>query len=375
MSDNSGQYQNKNTAHGEFALHGAIASGDSAGFDNTAYGYLALQSLSPGVNENTAVGSEALRYNTTGENTAVGAHAGTHVAGTGNTGVGNWALRYLNGGNNNTAVGHRALAGDELTETEPVTKPNGDRNTAVGANTLRNNPDSDDNTAVGYDVLVNIEDTGNDNTGVGSGALREVRNGTSNVGVGKNAGLNIFSGSNNTFIGANSNSPDAGASYRTAIGAGSSVAQDNSVVIGRTGVNRDFVGLGSTTPEAPLHLVGVPDRAALIVDGGQINKVTEINTAIVPSGSVVNPSSYIVIVGGVIPLGYVVNLVQPTNAITGQTYIIKNAGTVNPIIVDSLPGLGSNEFYTSANVDFVTLAVGETARFVYYGGVYFRIDQ
>ena len=113
----TGEYLNGNTAIGENALDTAK---NTSSRDNSAFGFNALRSLNPGANESTAIGSQALRGNQTGEN---------------------------------TAIGHRALAGT-LTETDPVSSAGGDQNTAVGSNALRGNHDGDDNTAIGVNALI-----------------------------------------------------------------------------------------------------------------------------------------------------------------------------------------------------------------------------
>lgn len=388
---------NGNTAIGENALIDAI---NTSSRDNSAFGFNALTNLNPGTNENTAVGAQALRANQVGENTAVGAYASYRVVGTHNTSVGNWALRYNAGGDENTAVGHRALAGT-LTETDPVSTPFGHQNTAMGSGSLRGNNGGNDNTAVGYNVLYNNFDA-NRNTGIGSRALgantsgsRNVamgvdtltnnttgtrnagvgnrslesmttgsRNvamghralslattGSLNVGIGLQSGDSLTSESNNTLIGANTNiSP--GVNFGTAIGAGAIVSADNSVVLGKSG---DKVGIGISSPVASLH-----------IGGGVCNKVVQFG------GLTYNATAddYIILVNGV--AGTSVVLPSTAGLAEGHTFIIKNFFSFNPIDVTTYSGV--DLFWdTSGFVGIYPMAVETTRTFVHSFGTYYVI--
>jgi hypothetical protein len=88
------------------------------------------------------------------------------------------ALRYLTTGQNNTATGAFALAGNSLGST--------------GSN----------NTGCGYDAAWLIS-TASQITAVGSTALGDLTTGNNNVGLGYNSGRGVTTGINNTIIGAN----------------------------------------------------------------------------------------------------------------------------------------------------------------------------
>jgi hypothetical protein len=293
----TGEYLNGNTAIGTNALIGAR---NTSARDNSAFGINSLSSLVAGSNENTGIGSETLRMNLTGENTAVGAYASNKVTGTHNTSVGNWALRYNATGNSNTAMGHRALAGT-LTESDPVTVPSGNQNTGVGSGALRGNNNGNDNTAIGYQALYNNIDAINNtaigsmslhanttgirntaigfnalmsnttairNTGIGSRSLVATTTGGENTAIGRNTMINNTTGSGNTVIGhqvgntitSETNNTligshadiGSGITHGTAIGALAKVTQSNSIVLGRTTTDR--VGIRTTAPDAALHV-------------------------------------------------------------------------------------------------------------------------
>lgn len=111
-------------------------------------------------NNNTAVGSLALRFNTTGAaNTAVGSGAlNATLTGNGNTAIGvNTLQGVLVGNTGATAVGVGALQ-----------NTTGVGNTAIGTSSLNQNTSGTDNTAAGFNAL--SSSTGNGNSAVGSGA-------------------------------------------------------------------------------------------------------------------------------------------------------------------------------------------------------------
>jgi len=143
-------------------------------------------------NANTAIGAEALNFNTTGRfNTATGAGAlQSNTTGGFNTATGTVALSSNTTGSNNTAIGRNALANN-------IT---GSNNTATGTFALLNNVTGYRNTATGANALQNSA-VGHDNTAIGFQALYNDDNGSDNVAVGFNAGLNLTTGSGNVYIG------------------------------------------------------------------------------------------------------------------------------------------------------------------------------
>jgi hypothetical protein len=139
---------------------------------------------------NTAIGADALRFNTTGnQNTATGAEAlSRNTTGNSNTAAGAFALRNTTTASFNTAAGIQAL----------FSNTTGSGNTATGSNALFFN-NGTNNTADGFQALFqNI--TGGGNTAIGVHALLNNR-GSSNIGLGLNAGGQLTTGSNNIDIG------------------------------------------------------------------------------------------------------------------------------------------------------------------------------
>jgi hypothetical protein len=194
-----------NTATGVLALQH-----NTNGFLNTAYGAIALQSNVGGIRHtavghgalftctaapafagNTAVGTEALFKDTTGNfNTAVGdAAMKLNTIGTDNVAIGLDALVFNSEGNVNVAVGANALFNNTL----------GVDNTATGGFALFTNAMGSSNTAVGMNALV--QSTGDSNTAVGLQALQANTSGGSNTALGINAGSSVTTASNVICIG------------------------------------------------------------------------------------------------------------------------------------------------------------------------------
>jgi len=191
-----------NTAVGEDALHS-----NTTGFRNTAIGASALSSIRAACC-NTAVGINALEANTDGgANTAVGeaAMAGNTI-GSYNTAVGDYALVDNTTGVANTAVGTSALAHNISGDTNTANgqyalylNTTGNNNTANGTEALESNSSGSGNTATGGLAL--LFSTGDDNTANGFHALFNNTTGSNNIGLGNNAGANLTTGANNIDIG------------------------------------------------------------------------------------------------------------------------------------------------------------------------------
>lgn len=128
-------------------------------------------------------------------------------------------------------------------------------NTAIGAGSLQSSKSGYNNVAVGLYSL-SSNDSGIENTAIGSGALGANTSGKSNSAFGLNAGTNNITGSNNTFIGPNTNLTGYAlvVSNATAIGFNAKVGASNSLVLGGTGADAVKVGIGNTTPTNTLHV-------------------------------------------------------------------------------------------------------------------------
>ena len=159
---------------------------------NTALGEDAL--LNNIEDNNTAVGFNALAYNTTGTfDTGIGASALlNNTSGVENTAVGFNVLEFNTTGGGNTAIGTQALGLNTF----------GNSNTASGSDALAANTTGDTNTATGFDTLLNST-TGNGNTATGFNALSNNTTGNNNIALGAQAGTNITTGSSNIDIGNN----------------------------------------------------------------------------------------------------------------------------------------------------------------------------
>ncbi len=114
--------------------------------------------------------------------------------------------------------------------------------------------------------------SGSDNTFLGTQAGISNMDGASNLFVGKRAGPNNTTGSANTFLGAGSGSSNtiehsntfignladgaAGIINATSIGSQASVTRSNSLVLGRISAPGTNVGIGTSSPQYRMHVVG-----------------------------------------------------------------------------------------------------------------------
>lgn len=227
----------------------SVFIGHNAGLSNTS-GYW-----------NTAIGHNSFTTGTTAQkNTAIGVSTLQLAIGDNNTAVGFNSLGQTTSSDFSTGLGSYALYNNTT----------GSFNTAVGGNALYSNLTGNNSTVVGYQAFANT-DAGN-NTGLGFNVGASTTTGVSNTFVGYNAGnANIgggyntimgsaagdvnTTGSNNVLIGYNSETTSAGLSNAIAIGSNSEVGQSNAMVLGGTGANAVDVGIGTTTPNAGLHIV------------------------------------------------------------------------------------------------------------------------
>jgi len=228
------------------AVGASTLAANTTGQNNTALGYEALNANTT-ADRNTAVGYRAAYLNTTGATNAVVGYLAAYSNQTGSkvTAIGNGAL-YSNTVSHNTAVGSQSLnsnttgqynnaVGCEDAGGFPALYSNttGSYNVAMGAGSLKSNTTASNNTAVGYqagysnttsanNTVVGYQagysnttgaaqtffganagratTTGDNNTALGLGALRVNTTGTGNTIVGCGAG-DLLTGSYNTIIG------------------------------------------------------------------------------------------------------------------------------------------------------------------------------
>ena len=133
-----------------------------------------------------------------------------------------------------------------------------ERNTSVGAGSMKVITTGNDNTAVGYWSQYGASITGDFNTSVGSNSLKNLVSGDKNISVGHEAGDVITSGSNNVIIGTGSDPSASSASNQTVIGYSVTGQADNSVVLGNADVTAVYMAQdkGATVHAAGADLSG-----------------------------------------------------------------------------------------------------------------------
>jgi hypothetical protein len=162
LQDNTSATARRNTAIGAYAMRY-----NNTGSDNTAVGSSALTVITAGVG-NTAVGQGALFQSQGGnENTVIGRESMiANISGFQNTVSGAWVLRNNTTGSLNTVSGYTALNNN-------VT---GGGNTVFGAEALFSNGSGATNTAIGFRAGRNNSSSGSNNITIGANA--EVPSGT-----------------------------------------------------------------------------------------------------------------------------------------------------------------------------------------------------
>jgi hypothetical protein len=217
---------------------------NTTGANNVAVGYRALDVNTTG-DSNVAIGSESLGSNTTGANNiAIGQQVlVANTGGVSNVALGTSALDVNTTGNNNVAIGSNALGANTT----------GNNNVAIGSSALRVNTTGSSNIAVGWQAL-DANTTGTNNTAVGEEALGSLTFGTENtavsnsamptlttgarnIGVGRRAGNSLTTSTDCVFIGY-----QAGQSTTTGlnnVAIGTNALNANTVAGRSTGVGRD----------------------------------------------------------------------------------------------------------------------------------------
>lgn len=184
-------------------------------------------------NQNTAVGIDALKNNS---------NSGT--TGNNNTAVGYNSLLNNTIGSYNTAFGESTL----LRNTQ------GNRNAAFGTGALMLNTIGYDNAAIGTGALAN--NNGYCNSALGSFTLNRNTSGVCNTANGYLALFSNINGTCNTAIGFYADVSTGNLTNATAIGYNSKVSTSNSLVLGGTGTNAVNVGIGTTSPQEKLDVIG-----------------------------------------------------------------------------------------------------------------------
>jgi hypothetical protein len=154
-------------------------------------------------------------------NTRLGSTAGDAIAtgGVQNVAIGNTSLSTLTTGDDNVAIGHRAL----IIYT-------GSDNTAVGSGSMDSCTSGSFNAAFGFNTLSTIG-TGTGCAAMGSGALSACT-GNNNVGLGNAAGNAITSGADNTMLGQGTDVSTGTGARQISIGKGVTCLENDQVSIG-----------------------------------------------------------------------------------------------------------------------------------------------
>ena len=132
-------------------------------------------SMTLGVSDCVAVGTNALMLNTGDACVAVGNEALTNNGGNNNTSCGSLSMQLNNGGSNNSAYGSACLFQNN----------DGNNNCSYGMNSMELSPHSSDNSMYGFQCGKNIKS--NQNCGFGSGCLMTETTGDTSCGFGYQA--------------------------------------------------------------------------------------------------------------------------------------------------------------------------------------------
>lgn len=246
-----------NVAIGSNAMLG-VSGTPLTGTLNVAIGSSAGTAIRGGAASNTLIGTNAGGAITTGQNnTAIGSNALRVQTMNGNVAIGRDAMSNagLTTAANNTAVGHRAAIG--------IT---GSENVAMGHSAMVNATATSSNVALGAWTLVSLTG-GSSNVAIGTSAGRAVTAGVSNIAIGENAMMGAIStGASNIMIGHSAGSALATTASRN-IGMGPGVMR--SLTSASDVIAVGFEALRSTTSlSAPSIAIGNETMVAVVASTG-----------------------------------------------------------------------------------------------------------
>lgn len=200
----SGKISSSNTAFGV----NAFSNTSSAGLRSVAIGVNALKTNTSG-NDNVALGHGALESNTTGiQNTAIG----TSSLSLNTSGGYNVAIGYESLTRNTTGILNVAIGGSSL-----YNNSSGRFNVAIGKSAMERNISGISNTSVGYNTLYNNQ-TGSDNVSIGKSSLERNVNGSYNIGIGSSSLFNNQASSYSIAIGSDSQTNNLSGSRNVSLG-------------------------------------------------------------------------------------------------------------------------------------------------------------
>jgi trimeric autotransporter adhesin len=232
---------------------------NTTGQDNAFFGAFAGQANTT-AHSNSFFGFGAGNLTTIGGNNAFfGAVAGASNTASNNAFFGAFAGVSTTTGGNNSFFG--TFAGNGNTT--------GSTNSFFGNAAGQNNSTGFQNSFFG-DAAGISNTTGINNSFFGALVANNHTTGANNTFMGAGAGLASTTGNKNTFIGSNAGNIGAQVSNATVIGANAAVSQNNAVILGSingiNGATADTdVGIGTTAPEARLHVSG----GAILIDNNQ----------------------------------------------------------------------------------------------------------
>jgi len=280
---------------------------------------------------NTAIGFEALKLNTTGQqNTALGYNSLRSVTtGGGNIGIGVNAGYLITTGGRNNFIGLAAGAGTTT----------GSNNTFMGDFVGRFNTTGSANTLLGKNAGFYFA-TGNDNTALGYESGYNNESGNRSVFAGYQSGYYAGSGgvyaisvSNSVLIGSNTRVSATPATNQIVIGDSAIGIGDNTVTLGNdsivTTTLKGNVGIGTTAPSQKLHVSGNVRITGAIYDSnnspgtlGQVLSSKGTQTDWIDVGTVTS-------IGMTVPSAF---NVTPSTITSSGTFAITGAGVSSQYI-------------------------------------------
>ena len=265
---------NNNTILGTFAMRNT-AGNDNVVIGDSAHTGLATASIQNNVligksvaagnkqmSNTVAIGYKAMGNITDGgdRNIAIGPYAmGSAPFGERNIGIGDSAL-FRNPLMDNVAIGAGALlnmTGDRniaLGYHALYKAEAGTANIAIGRNAAAKGSDPGSIVALGDSALYSVDAIDFDgarSTGIGHKALKNTTTGILNTAVGYNAGQTNISGNRLTLLGHGADVTTDGLNNATAIGANAAVSTNNTMAFGNANVERWVFGISTTSAGAP----------------------------------------------------------------------------------------------------------------------------
>ncbi|MBK7650327.1 MAG: hypothetical protein IPJ20_05635 [Flammeovirgaceae bacterium] len=179
------------------------------------------------------------------------------------------------GGFQNTAIGNQALRSNT----------SGSINSALGYFSMYSNTTGGDNTAYGVQTL-QTNSNGSFNTAIGKNSLRN-SSGSNNTGVGFETLYSNSSGTNNTAIGYSANVGSGSLTNATAIGSGASVNASNTIQLGDANVTKVYAGTGTavTLVAGGLQITGGTPAAGKVLTSDVAGLATWQMPASLPTGT------------------------------------------------------------------------------------------